>query len=450
MPGGLIDKVVDIFLGGPNNWEERLKDRIKFTSPEGNEFEGRWIGSPRSKDKKLAIFAYPKVRGNIVQDLDTNSSRYSITFYFDGADNDVTARAFYAACDENGLWDIDHPVHGFLGLQLMSVTENDEPVVSGNVTEINTEWIEPIDETTLKTARELAGIVDGLSNDLNTSTLDQIVNGINQGTEAFKEGVRIGVNGVQNLSDFALGPLAATVDAVDSTFRAIQDGINDTLNATVLQIRALAGQIQALIQTPLLARNSINSRLSNYDDFQEGAFTLLPGGSGTSVSDKPTVEAKNQALIAELALSANIVARCQITTITPIAAGGLLTRAQAVEAANNLANDLQTITNNLDAIQQTFAVNTIDQQFFSQSESYADAAQIVAYAIQYLLVSAFDLKIEKRFKLNRPRTPIEIAITEYGDLGDNDANLDLFIESNGLKGNDILLLPAGREVVVYV
>jgi len=447
---GLLDKIVDIFLGGPDNWQERLKDKIKFTSPDGNEFEARWVGSPRSKDKKLAIFAYPKVRGNLVQDLDTNSSRYSITFYFDGPDNDVNARAFYAACDERGLWDIDHPVHGFLGLQLMTVTQNDEPTVSGNVTEINTEWIEPIDETTLKTARELAGIVDGKSNDLNTSALEQFVNGVNQGTETFREGVRTGVRGVQNLSDFALGPLAATVDAVDNTFNAIQDGINDTLNATVLQVRALAGQIQALIQTPYKAKTSIDSRLSDYDNFQIGAFALLPGGSDTTVSDKPTTEAKNQALIAELALSSCLISQAQIATITPISSGGLQTRAQAVETANRLAQILQDITNALDNIQKTFGVNTIDQQYFSQSESYSDAAQVVAYAIQYLLVSAYDLKIEKRFTLDRPRAPIEITITEYGDLGDNDSNFDLFIESNELKDKDILLLPSGREVVVYV
>ena len=43
-----------------------------------------------------------------------------------------------------------------------------------------------------------------------------------------------------------------------------------------------------------------------------------------------------------------------------------------------------------------------------------------------------------------------ITIDEYGELGDNDINYDLFISSNNLKGNDILLLEAGREVVVYV
>jgi hypothetical protein len=40
-------------------------------------------------------------------------------------------------------------------------------------------------------------------------------------------------------------------------------------------------------------------------------------------------------------------------------------------------------------------------------------------------------------------------VTEYGSLGDADANYDLFVRSNNLSGNDILLIPAGREVVIY-
>jgi hypothetical protein len=61
-----------------------------------------------------------------------------------------------------------------------------------------------------------------------------------------------------------------------------------------------------------------------------------------------------------------------------------------------------------------------------------------------------NLAIERRFTLDRPRAPIEIAITEYGGLGANDFNLDLFIYSNDLHGKDIMLLARGREVVVYV
>ncbi len=56
----------------------------------------------------------------------------------------------------------------------------------------------------------------------------------------------------------------------------------------------------------------------------------------------------------------------------------------------------------------------------------------------------------KRFTLSRPRAPIEITISEYGELGPEDSYLDLFIASNHLRSDEVILLPAGREVVVYV
>jgi hypothetical protein len=37
----------------------------------------------------------------------------------------------------------------------------------------------------------------------------------------------------------------------------------------------------------------------------------------------------------------------------------------------------------------------------------------------------------------------------YDGPGEDDQNIDLFIESNDLHGDDILRIPAGREVVFY-
>jgi hypothetical protein len=43
-----------------------------------------------------------------------------------------------------------------------------------------------------------------------------------------------------------------------------------------------------------------------------------------------------------------------------------------------------------------------------------------------------------------------VAIEEYGELGEDDSNLDLFIDSNRLEGDEYLIMPKGRELVVYV
>lgn len=74
---------------------------------------------------------------------------------------------------------VEHPVLGFVELQPIRVSENLQPVDSGNITEISTEWIEPLDEITLETARQMWGIIDKLQIDLKASSAetfaDQVV-----------------------------------------------------------------------------------------------------------------------------------------------------------------------------------------------------------------------------------------------------------------------------------
>jgi len=99
--------------------------------------------------------------------------------------------------------------------------------------------------------------------------------------------------------------------------------------------------------------------------------------------------------------------------------------------------------------QELFEDQDIENQHFSQEQSHNETMLLTRQAVDFLLQSSFNLKVERRFKLDRPRAPVEIAIIEYGGPGENDANIDLFIESNKLKGNQILLLPALTEVLVY-
>jgi prophage DNA circulation protein len=155
------------------DWQTRLAPEIEFISPLGTQFFGKWKRTPRTVDKKLGIHAFPGVNGEVVQDLALNSNRYSLQFFFDGPDHDLIAIQFMEALKEKGLWQVVHPVEGFIGLQPVSITKTDDVIESGNITEFTGEWIEPIDERTLKTARELVGLVDALSNETNGTSAEQ-------------------------------------------------------------------------------------------------------------------------------------------------------------------------------------------------------------------------------------------------------------------------------------
>jgi prophage DNA circulation protein len=154
-------------------WQDRLEPFVTMVSPEGNRFEAKWQKSPRSMDKNLGIHTFPGTDGNVVQDLGSNSDRHSLQFFFDGPDHDLDAADFWAATRERGPWTTIHPVHGFMVLQLISGQENDDVVDAANTTEITSEWIEPIDEFTLTTAREYGALVENFSNETNATSAEQ-------------------------------------------------------------------------------------------------------------------------------------------------------------------------------------------------------------------------------------------------------------------------------------
>ena len=420
-----------------SDWQIRTRPIIELTSPEGNVFQGLWRSNSTPQEKAVAIFNYPKIKGSFTQDLDVNSTRYPITIYFDGPNNDIEAQRFQAAFSENGLWTVIHPVLGEKLLQPISFSPNIDPTNSGNITAVTTEWIEPISDQVIGSVQELAARIQEQQVALNTQSAAQFQDNVVQNTAA----ERLAVKNIseQSLSAFdqTLQNLAELDAEINEQVATIKQQINDTILQPLIDIGSLAGSIQALIELPGLVVGDFFSRLESYSSFATGLFELSP--------DTVNTVGKNEVSAQESFLSA-IIGMVGILAIT----ADFQTRPEAIQAVQDINNLFLTITEQLDSSQSAFSENDIDLQYFSQSQSFSDAALLIAYTSAYLLEASIDLRIEKRFILEKPRAPIEITIAEYGELGDNDSNFDLLIASNNLKGNDILLMPAGREVVVYV
>lgn len=418
-------------------WRDRLRQTIKLTSPEGNIFEAKWRGNPRTKDKKLGLFEFPKVKGTKVQDLDIGSARYPLTLFFDGENHDQEADRFFKTCDERGAWNIIHPVKGSLDLQLISVREGIEPVESGNVTQFDTEWIEPLKDSVVPSLFQQRSIIDSQINEVNSTASDQVESNVLQETAAETSSFEATVNGVVKAVEKFLAPVYELQSEINSQVLSIKRGITSLLSAPVFDIASIAGQVQALVQLPALAIADVNSRIDAYENFISAALDFSP--------DDAETKDRNIVAVQELALTSGLASISFISST-----GELDSRLQAIELINSNTELFKNITDTLDATQELFKDEIIDGQYFSQSESYSDVVLMISQTIAYLLRSAFDLSIEKRFILEKMRAPSEITIKEYGSMGEDDLNFALFIESNSLKGNEILILPEGREVLVYV
>ena len=79
-------------------------------------------------------------------------------------------------------------------------------------------------------------------------------------------------------------------------------------------------------------------------------------------------------------------------------------------------------------------------------ETYLAMQNSTALAVGFLVELSFTLAQERRITLDRPRTLIDLVAELYGDV---DSQLDFFIDTNDLSGDEIIELPAGREIVYY-
>lgn len=419
------------------SWQDRVQGSIELTSPDGAVFSAKWVGNARSVEKKLGIFTYPKFDGAVIQDLGLAGTRYPLQLFFDGQDNDLESSRFFDAFSARGVWQIQHPTKGALALQPLNVTENIQPIESGSVTVFDTEWLQPVPPTSILSIAQLAATIRTQSR-----TVDDVA--LSHMTDTAKQQSVEQVNSIKNATESTLSVYDKTVASllefsgeVAAEAAAIRRGIADTLDTTPLDLTVLGGQIQAIVRTPSKITGDILQTLKPFADFID-QMSALP-------DEEADQNYLNILSIRELFLTSANSAVALVSASNPPG-----TRAQALEAADLVSSEFQIITDGLDGAQTQFEALRVDQQYFSQSTSFVESAQITAAATRYLLEASFDLAVEKRFTLDRERAPIEITITEYGELGDDDSNFDLFIASNQLKADDILLLPAGREVVIYV
>jgi hypothetical protein len=418
-------------------YKTRLQPGITLTSPSGKKFEAKWAGNSRSQEKSLGIFKTPGVKGVKIQDLEMGALSYPITIYFDGPDNDLDAEQFFSACSESGPWVVIHPVKGTKNLQLVSVSEAIQPITSGNITEITTEWIEVRLEKITKSISQLSGLAVFQNNALIASATEQLNKIVSLDTAdkigKFKRAVR------ETVTDFNVSLKAATdtVASVQAEADSIKRGIDSALDATVLDVLSLAGQIVALVQLPNQIVTSIESKINTYSRFAARILSDVP--------ESPDISGVNTVAVKELALSC-VIGAVGVASVR----AELPSRQTVIDTIESNVDIFNTITDGLDSVQEIYGDELLARSYFSQSDSFPDAARMVGQTILYLIKSSLDLAVEKRITLTEPENPVMVAMREYGGPGSNDENIDLFYDSNKLSGQECYLLPVGKEIVVYI
>lgn len=422
------------------SWENELKPEIKLTSPDGNVFNAKWIGNERSFEKKLGIFSIPNFDGEIVQDMSVQSNRWPLTIYFDGFFHNKESNRFYESLrSEKGQWEIVHPVRGPLVLQLISCTENLQPVENGNYTVFDTQWIEPANITRLISQQELASQV---LNDAVVAYEDLILQ-LQQTRTDLYAAIQRTKNMFQKVSGFydtIVRELTATNALLFEDFEDSQTELSSAISNFGIDntdVSDIADSMVDLAESPIDISENFNTRFAVYKELLETLYTLVP--TMTTIEDLNAIIALEYCIVVAIVVIAKIVATSTFQS-----------RPEVVSAIQNITDIFNNTVSTLETIQDLFATLDIDRQYYSFLKQYTILVNIYSNAIRFLITEFYNLQAEKRFTIKNARSPLEIAVTEYGELGEDDFYYDLFLTSNNLSGNDILLLPAGREVVIYV
>jgi prophage DNA circulation protein len=406
--------------------------------PQTGPYYAKWRANDRTREKKLGIFSPPNVNGDIVQDLGLKSTLYPLTLYFDGINHHITADNFFKSCEESGVWEINHPVHGLMLLQLVSVQENCNPVEFGNYTQIETHWMEPAEAIGYGAGLSAIGMILAAANFI----LDAITQFKQLRSDLYSALTAASgtMNKLAGFADSIVKEISATSALAQESYESFRSAFTNAVNNFGIvnpDPTDMAEAFDNLISAPVTASESYSTTFATYNNYIEQIVTLTPSGA--------TVQDVNAALALEFGISAALAAIIRL-----IYNSVFKSRAEIVAAMENLQDVFDSTIAALEVVQENTSENYIDKQYYSQSKAYTSLVYMFSLAMQYLISQFFNLKTEKRITTKTPRSPLEITVTEYGSLGKDDANYDLFIESNNLTGNDILILPAGKEIIIYV
>ena len=425
-----------------SDWTTRLRSTITLQSPDGTQFVALWTGNDIEGGKRVGLFDYPMIDGTVAQDLGLKGWTYPLTLSFEGATHDIDAWNFTRAFSQRGSWNVIHPVYGSLTLQPLSpITIKAQPITSANVTVVETTWLEPVVTAgMLISASELGAQITDQVATVSASTGAQFTAAVDlTDPDAMAAAMTAGLG---NLGLFNKSPLSKFIAAsaqVQATFAQLSAVASAALAAVPMDIINTIASVQGIMQLPALAGADLSATISGISSYAGSVISsIIPGADALS---------QNAAVMGELFLT-GAVTGAALTVANTTAK----TQDQSVQSIKDTLALFTAVTTGLDAVQTASAGNIAASQYFSNSGAFADLAQLIALTAAYLLRTLFDLKIAKRFTLAVPRACIEIVIAEYGAeiAADGTDNYALFIASNKLIGRDIVILPAGREVVVYV
>lgn len=409
-------------------WNDRIKAAV-YTSPSGLSFSFLYENVSIETEKKTTVFNFPDFEGSFVQDLGRNGRRYPFRIFFTGENYDLLADEFYQALEEIGVGKIEHPLYGTIDVvPTGTIRRIDNLKTAANQAIIEVEFFETTDLTFPVASTDSTTIVNTAIDDFQETASEKFAEDLEINTSSeridFKAKFLAGVAAINTV----LSTVAEAEQAIKSQFDAIVNNIRTNIDDLIGTPAVLAFQTVELLRLPARAAASFTSKIDAY-------VNLINLSLGTEFFPSFDNKPNNNFLTANLNASSSLIALAESTLVTDFQ-----TKPEAIDAADLIFEDLVNII--IWADRNRNNLNIIDT-----GETYQAFLEAIVADTSRLVEISFSLKQEKIIYTDRSRTIIDLCAELYGKI---DGELDFFINSNNLIGDEILEIPKGREIKYYI
>jgi hypothetical protein len=417
----------------------RVFSSIVLTSPSGKIHVGSWRGNNIESEKKFARIEYPDVNGGSVQDLGLKIQDYPIDVWFSGEFHDIEARDFEFDWTEKGPWQVKHPVDGLLTLQPISISRDAQPVESGNATLCKTKWIKagapgevgefPLVDTSIASAAATATDKIFFDPDVQDTPIPP--------SDEISRFIRVtkSILGVTK-------KILKTTAFINNKYRAIIsekiDAVDNLLNQPFVTSNIVLSAINEILLIPATIVTTVASKIRLYktlgDQYRAIEITLANYGEITEYLARD-FDSLEVSVLSSMCLS---------TTV-----GDVLSREQAIEIASGIADERSLYIDHNDFIASHFDSRFSRDNYYGNIRGFEPMNNLVGATIGYVMDENYTQTVKKIVFIESTTATDYFAIENYPDL-DPDESYQFFVDTNDLTGEEIVQLPTGKEVVVYV
>lgn len=403
----------------------------RYTAPSGASFVLQFDDVERAGAKKVAVHELPQQNTPIVQDQGNQARKYPFACYLSGETCYADADALDAALAEEGPGTFEHPMFGNLSVLAATWAEVRKLVEGLGRVDFSIEFVEAPKITSLSSSspESLAGNLTRAIDDTLAASIEQAAADFSPADAADKAKSKSRI--VSGVSSFATATrnIAAGVSEVSASINQQVNTITNTIDDLIEAPLELFNALATLAKTPATIVTGIANKVNAYREQTLAIAASIP-------------ESYAQAIASIQSLYYAFGGACEASTI-----GDLSSRSNALQAADSLGSITDTVTTYIEQSESAVPGFRVNAEILA---SFIDSA---SKARSQLLERAFTLRTERRITLDVETTPLNLIAQFYGNTSeavpDLDAALDEFIATNALKGDEIIVIPAGREVVYY-